>query len=150
MEYTALPHYWVNHLGFLIRKRLVQRFTRHGHRITAEEWAVLLILQSHDGMNATALSDQTLRDKTTMTRLIDKMVAKDLVLRRPDPKDRRAVRLYLTDHGHATFGKLALVAQDLIAGSLTGISQADLDITISTLSKMTANLKPITAPKKGT
>lgn len=145
MQYEQFPHYWVNHLGFLIRKQLAQDFARAGHQVTAEEWAVLLVLQAEWGPNpvgltSTELSDRTMRDKTTVTRMIDRMVAKEMVVRQPDADDRRIQRLHLTAPGLALFDELSVLARALIARSVGGIASDDLDTTVSTLSRMTDNL----------
>lgn len=142
MNYEMLPHYWINHVGFLIRKQLVQEFRQNGHAITAEEWAVLLIIQAEDGISATALSNKATRDKTTISRLVDKMVAKGLIRRERNAADKRATLLYLTPPGHATFDKLAVLAKNLIARTTQGISAHDLERTISTLSRIAENIDP--------
>ncbi len=141
MKYTTYPHYWVNHLGFLIRKQLVEAFQHSGHKVSAEEWAVLLILQGNDGLAASQLSDQTLRDKTTISRLIDKMEAKGFVERIKDANDRRILRLHLSRHGRETFEQLAPLAQALIARSIEMIDPDALATTVLTLSRMAENLK---------
>jgi len=140
MQPETLPHYWANHFGFLLRKRLVALFAQHGHQITAEEWAILLILQDRDGVTATQLSARTLRDKTTVTRMVDRMVARGFVDRRADTADRRQVRLCLTEAGRAMFARLAPLAQQLIQRSVAGIAVADIDITVSVLARMSENL----------
>lgn len=38
-------------------------------------------------------------DKTNVTGLVDRLERRDLVRRRPDPNDRRATRVHLTDQG---------------------------------------------------
>ena len=139
-DYKTIPHYWINHLSFQIRKGLVQEFTAQGHKVTAEEWAALLLLHGGAGLTATELSFQSIRDKTTITRLIDKMVAKDLVERRPDTNDRRVIQLHLTANGQQVFEHLAKIAQAYIAASLNGVSPQALAVTLATLSKMNDNL----------
>ena len=140
MDYTQIPHYWVNHLGFLIRKRLTAGFAANAIAITPEEWAVLLILQHHQRLSPSELSDRTMRDRTTITRTIDKMVAKDLVARRAAQADRRGLWLTLTPHGQDTFLRAARVAHDIISQSVDGISNDDLATTLATLSKMATQL----------
>ena len=141
IQYDATPHYWVNHLGFLIRKELVREFTAAGHDCSAEEWAILLILDADPGLTASALAARTLRDKTTATRMVDKLVRKGLVRRAPDEVDRRVVRLHMLKAGKETFAELAAVARGLIERSVAGIPQADIDTTVSTLARMAAHLE---------
>ena len=144
----SYPHYWINHLGFVIRKTLVKDFAAHGHKITAEEWAILLQLANTPGMTTTALSDRTFRDKTTSTRMIDKLVAKALVERHPDPEDRRRIHLLLTDAGRILFGELSDITRDLITRSVEGVALDDLAATTRTLAKITGNLTA-QPPKEG-
>ncbi len=141
MKYDVYPHYWINHLGFLIRKEIVQGFRQAGFRESAEDWAMMLILQADDGLTTGDLSNRTLRDKTTITRMVDKLVDKGLVERRADPDDRRLVRLGLTQAGLHRFGDLAEVARDLIARSVDGIAMEELQAAVGVMAKMAANLK---------
>ncbi len=141
MKPQTLPHYHVNHLSFLIRKELAQRFGSAGIQASPEEWALLLLLQDQaDGMTATDLSDRSLRDKTTVTRMVDKLVAKGWAARHPSDTDRRRVVIRMTDGGHAAFGQMAICARDLIDRSLAGIDPDDLAITVRTLARMTGAL----------
>ncbi len=136
----AYPHYWINHLGFLIRKHLSREFAANCHNVTPEEWAILLQLANAPGLTTTELSDRTFRDKTTSTRMIDKLAAKGLVKRQPDPNDRRRIRLSLSDDGKVLFGNLSEIARNLIARSVEGVPHQDLTTTTRTLAQIAGNL----------
>jgi len=139
-DFSQVPHYWVNRLGFLIRKQLQDRFRAAGFDITPEEWAVLLHLWRQDGLTPGDLAASTVRDPTTMTRLLDAMVRKDLVARRPDIDDRRKSHICLTENARALQPALLAVAKRLIAHSLSGVAPADLDVTLGVLRQMTENM----------
>lgn len=69
--------------------------------ITVDHWGVLRILEENNGqLNASQLSSIMLKDKPTMTRIIDVIVKKGLVERLPDPNDRRATLIHLTKTGY--------------------------------------------------
>lgn len=133
-------HYWVNTLGFLIRKNIVQAFERDGLDYTAEDWAVLLVLTGKPDVTMSDLSESTFRDKTTMTRQADRLVKRGLVERKNDANDRRTTRLSLTPSGVEVFRQMAGHAKALIAQSTQGISKQDLDTTTRTLAQMTDRL----------
>ena len=124
-----------------MRRALVQRFSAAGHDVSAEEWAVLLILQAHPGLTASALSDKAFRDKTTTTRMVDRLARKGMVTRARDTDDRRVVHITLSPQGQAQFDALAAIAQQMLAQVMQGISPADLAIATQTLRRMTDNLK---------
>ncbi|MBO9464176.1 MarR family transcriptional regulator [Tropicibacter sp. R15_0] len=127
-------------MSFLLRRSLVQRFEAEGLDVSAEEWAVLLILQSVPDLTATELSDRSMRDKTTITRTLDRLERKGLVLRLRDTKDRRSVRLSLSPMGQAVFEELARVAQGLIQQTLAGIAPEDVEQALMVMKRMAANL----------
>lgn len=139
-RFDHYPQHWVNRLGFLIRKRIGQSFEADGLDFTPEDWAVLLVLKGRGGSTMSELSDVTFRDKTTMTRQVDRLVRKALVVRAPEPEDRRTVRLSLTAEGQDAFDHLAGHALALIERSSAGIPHEDLETTTRTLARMVDNL----------
>ncbi len=134
------PQHWVNRLSFILRRDLQVRFRRAGFSISAEEWAVLLQLWQVDGQTPGELADKSVKDQTTMTRLLDGLVRKDLVDRVRDNADRRKVRVLLTKKGVGMQNQLLPIAQGLIAQSEHDISNEEREITVRVLKKMAANL----------
>ena len=67
---------------------------------------VLEALTSEDGQPMQRLAKAVLMNPTTLTKTIDRMVARALVYRAPDPDDRRRVLIFLSDHGRAMEARL--------------------------------------------
>jgi len=65
--------------------------------LTVIEWYILRALYEQDGQHASELARAVGRAATSFTPILDKLQHKDLIQRRPDPADRRAVRIFLTD-----------------------------------------------------
>lgn len=63
------------------------------------EFAVLQRLDLNRGRRLTDVGSELLCVKSTITRLVDRLEASGLVVRTPDPDDRRAQRLVLTARG---------------------------------------------------
>lgn len=143
MDYVKFPHYWVNHLSFQLRKQLEVAFTTRGYQVTSEEWAILLILNKHQQMTPVALSRLTLRDPTTVSRLIDRLESKALVERSRTRRDRRIVDIQMTDAGATMFGDLAKIAQQIVQQSLAGLTASDIETSIHVLRKISENLAEI-------
>jgi len=132
--------YWINRLGFVLRRDLQDRFRQSGIKMGAEEWAVLLLLWQEDGQTPGTLAVRTVKDQTTLTRLLDGMVRKGLVTRTPDEDDRRRVRVNLTLIGQDMQATLVPIAAGLIEQSQHGISAEDLQTTRRVLRQMTDNM----------
>lgn len=65
------------------------------------QWAVLLFLYQQDGLTQAELSRVVAIEPPTMVRTLDRMVRDGLVERRPDPRDARLTRIYVTDRAKA-------------------------------------------------
>ncbi len=135
----TLPLYWVNRLGFAARKELTTRFEENGLAATAEDWASLRFLAAGP-QPTTALSAATLRDRTTVSRLADKLVGKGWVQRTPDVHDRRRLNLELTVEGRATLSQMTALTDEMIAQVSVGISAEELRVATSVLQRMFVNL----------
>jgi DNA-binding MarR family transcriptional regulator len=75
-----------------------------------------------------------------VARLIDKLVTANLVERRADPNDRRAQRLFLTEHAMPVLEQIWDVADDTYAVVLKGISDAERDMLIGLLTRVRNNI----------
>jgi DNA-binding MarR family transcriptional regulator len=68
-------------------------------RLSVIEWYILRALYEEDGQHASDLANAVGRAATSFTPNLDKLQGKNLIERRPDPGDRRAVRIFLTEKG---------------------------------------------------
>lgn len=140
MDFETVPFHWVNRLGAQVRRELALRFKSAGHNVSPEEWAILLLLWKKDGQNPSHMSARTVRDPTTMTRLIDSMVRKGFVTRKMDENDRRRSGIWLTPIGIGLEPILVALAKPLIKQGTAGIDPKDMQITLGVLAKMVENL----------
>ena len=67
--------------------------------VQVETWRVLQSLQSGDGLTMGELAEIVLLNPSTLTKLVDRMVADGLVHRQLATEDNRRVHLALTDLG---------------------------------------------------
>ena len=88
------------------------------------QWAVLLHLWGNDGMTQAQLARRVAIEQPTMVRTIDRMERDGLVARAPDPNDKRASRITLTERGWALRDALIPLAAGVNA-TATGTLTAD-------------------------
>ena len=124
-----------------IRSVTYKEFSSHGLELTPEQWIVLVQLWEKDGQSQSALSEQTLRDAPTMSRILDTMQKSGLVTRVVDEQDARSRLVKLTRKGIALQPQLVPVAKRIVARLEQGISERDLETTHRTLAKMLSNLR---------
>jgi DNA-binding MarR family transcriptional regulator len=75
-----------------------------------EQMRVLEALTEADGQPMQRLAESVLSNPTTLTKIIDRMIAQALVYRAQDPEDRRRVLIFLSDHGRAVELRLRAAA----------------------------------------
>src|SRR5882757_7385928 len=102
---NALP-FLLHGVSQRIRSVSYQAFNQHGLEITPEQWIVLARLWQRDGRTVSELSESTLRDRPTMSRILDSMEAHGLLTRTVDEKDARTRIVQLTREGKALRKKL--------------------------------------------
>lgn len=78
-----------------------------GTDITPQAYSVLLLIEGNPGCTPGDLSEIMGITSNNMTRLLDDLVARGLISRRIDGKDRRARLLRLTEEGMASLRDLA-------------------------------------------
>ncbi|MEM9024737.1 MAG: MarR family transcriptional regulator, partial [Bacteroidota bacterium] len=135
-------------LGFIIGRaaramgnHLNQRFKAAGHEVTVEHWKVLNQLWLRDGMSQQELSGLCARDKTSMTRLLDTMQSRNLIVRIGDKADRRSKQVHLTHRGEALRQDLIELADITLCQARKDILPEELAICRKVLSQLAQNLE---------
>jgi DNA-binding MarR family transcriptional regulator len=124
-----------------IRSVTYKEFLGQGLELTPEQWIVLVELWEKDGQSQSALSERTLRDRPTMSRILDTMEKTGLVARSVDEHDARSRRVLLTRTGKSLQAKLVPIAKKIVARLEHEIPERDLETTHRALTHMLANLR---------
>lgn len=84
--------------------------------VTVEQWRVLDGLSHREGRPMTEVANHAMLPAPTLTKIVDRLVAGNLVHRRSDPYDRRRVLVLLTPRGRALRSRLDHIVQRHQAG----------------------------------
>ena len=128
-----------NHL----RQYIQVKIKEHGINITFEMLEVMGCLWKKDGINQQELADLTLKDKSSMTYLLDNLVKRKMVLRVEDTNDRRNKLVYLTKEGTNLKEQLNPWVAEVYAMAAEEVAVKDLQNSVTLLNKMIGNLKGI-------
>ncbi|MAZ17604.1 MAG: MarR family transcriptional regulator [Ahrensia sp.] len=82
---------------------------------------IMVNLVRHPGMSQQDLANKLFVGRSNMTMLLPQMEKRGLVERRPDPEDKRALRLFLTEEGRALAEK-AIAVQSAIVDDIMSLS----------------------------
>jgi len=129
------------HLGYWLR--IVSNHVSHAfktkveaHDVTVAEWVVLRQLFDATGIQPSQLADEIGLTKGAVSKLVDRLVAKRLVLCRANPRDGRARVLSLSASGRKLVPTLAALADQNDAevfGRLSRRQRAALRTTLMVL-----------------
>ncbi|MBO3697898.1 MarR family winged helix-turn-helix transcriptional regulator [Roseivirga sp. E12] len=110
-----------------MRRYSNEKLKAAGLDITVDHWGILKILSEQDnGLSSSALSDIMLKDKPTITRMIDVVVKKGLVQRTPSTEDRRVITLALTPLGKDRVSQALPVVQEIRSFMSQKLTDKDL------------------------
>jgi DNA-binding MarR family transcriptional regulator len=104
--------------------------------ITSAQAGALLNLPAKGTMMMNELSNAAEVDTSTMTRMVDQLVEKGLVLRQADARDRRLVKVGLTPQGQKTRRELGDALTYYHMESLEDITEPEREITIQVLERL--------------
>jgi len=114
-------------------------FATAGHDVTVEQWAILVNLWRLNGQFQKQLAENTYKDKASVTRLVNGLEQRNLVIRVPDETDQRHKKIYLTNKGKALQNELISLAQKTNKNTSRGIEEQHLQIFKSVLIQLHAN-----------
>jgi len=103
-------------------------------------WYVLRALYQKEGHNATELAYAVGRVPTSFTSTLDNLEHNQLIERRPDPEDRRAVLIYLTPKGESLRKKVLTIAKQTDRQFHNLVSESDWQAFQSVLAKLQGSM----------
>ena len=125
----------------LLRRRFDERARAFG--ATRTQWKALLGISRREGINQGALAELLEVEPITLCRLIDRMEEAGMVERRRDPADRRAWQLFLTDKAKPILTQMSVVADELTAQALDGLSAKDIATVSAAMERIRDNLNQV-------
>ncbi|MFH2008375.1 MAG: MarR family winged helix-turn-helix transcriptional regulator [bacterium] len=132
--------YLITRASLLVTSTLRRELASAGvEQIRPAYLGVLLVLWGGDGVRSVDLAHRAGLEPSTMTGLLDRMARDGLVRREADPDDRRAQRIFLTDHGREVEGPVNEVVDSTVERVLGNVPDKDLRQLKTTLRQMLAN-----------
>ncbi len=135
--------------GFLI-SRIKQVGTRIFDRMLADsgidsfngaQGRILYVLWQNEGISISSLSAQTSLANTTLTNMLDRMENIGLIVRKPDPKDRRNKLIALTEKAKSLQDDYTRISQQMNEIYYTGFTDAEIMQFESYLQRILSNLE---------
>jgi DNA-binding MarR family transcriptional regulator len=124
-----------------LRQFIQAKIKEKNINLTFEMLEILACLWQKDGINQQEIADTTIKDKSSMTYLVDNLVKRNMVKRMPDKDDRRNNLIFLTNEGKLLQEKLYPWLFEMYDKATIDVKLADIQKSITLVKKMNKNLK---------
>ncbi len=139
--------FWMTQVIASRDRRLAEALDGHGLR--APEWRVLATLHARQRCSMSELADLASLERSTLTRIVDRMQQSGWVTRLSDAEDMRVTRLAPTASGEKLFARVWPAVEELNNAALSGLPEGAADLLRWTLQRMQANLDSGKGGKRG-
>jgi MarR family transcriptional regulator for hemolysin len=115
--------------------------------LSGTQWKVIAALAISDGLSQKELADFLSLDASSLVPVIDRLEQNQFVTRKPDPKDRRNNRIFITKKSESIIDSVVDAILKLRKAVYKDILVRDIEITKKVLQKMTKNAEAFVSEK---
>lgn len=133
--------YQIGETSRLVHKRITAIFSERGFDVTVEQFGVLALLWYKEGVKQQDIADGLKRNKTTITRIVENMINRNLIVKVPDQLDKRNKLIYLTQKGKALQKEMVESSGLVYYQTISNITSKDIDKCLVILKQMMKNLQ---------
>lgn len=138
--------YLVGRLSRAIIRRLSKKFQDAGIDVSYEQWSILVHLYRRDGQTQQDLARTAVKDKAAVTRLLNGLEKKNLVVRIPDQNDKRSNLVYLTNKAKELKPRLVGFVEEMLDEAAQGIDPDEMHRCSVTINNIFANFDRLNNP----
>jgi len=118
-------------------------FQDHGFNLTPEQFLVMDTLWDDGVLSQQQIADIIIKDKNSVTKLIDALEKKGLVIRKTDEQDRRLNKIHLTEKALSLKESITIIALESTDRIIKDIPKEDLINFVKVLNKMSNNMSSL-------
>lgn len=115
-------------------------FDEQGLGINVDQWVLLKIVDETGPLSQKQLADKASRDPSSITRSLDLLEKKELLVRSPIPDNRRQYNIVLTKKGKAFIDKNMETVQNHRKLSMQGFTEEEQKTLLQMLQKIQRNM----------
>ncbi|WP_416864740.1 MAG: MarR family winged helix-turn-helix transcriptional regulator [Imperialibacter sp.] len=131
----------ISEVAKLLHKRLTMAFEEGGFDVTPEQFSILALLWYKEGINQQDIANELRRDKTTIARIINNMINRNLIVKIPDQLDKRNNLIYLTKKGKESQTEMVATSGKVYVQTMQRLPAKDVAVSLSVLKQITKNFE---------
>ena len=128
----------------VVHFEIKQYLAESGFDITPEQFLLLDSLwDKTEGVSQQEAADLIMKDKNSITRIVDSLERKGYIRRMKEKGDRRVNKLYLTPKAMEISQRIQETAEKAIQNAVEGISEQELENVVDALLKIHGNVSAL-------
>ncbi len=139
MPLDDFPPYLLNRIVNRLNTNLTDELKTIG--VTLQQYRILAVLVARDERNVGELAVYTVTEQSTLSKMLDRMEEAGLVVREPDPKDRRVVQISITESGQAAYERILPIAMKHYHRALLGLTEEEHETLVDLLHRVLENVR---------
>ena len=136
MKVHQVPGFWLRCLTGLTNNSLQARLKNADAGVANAEWVVISILSERPNISINDLAHLAGMHQAPISRIVEKLSKKDLVLRVISVEDRRSVKVKLTQAGETLRERLSGITKKNAQDSFACLSEEEYDMFMATIKKV--------------
>ncbi len=137
----AYVGYIIADIARLLRTVCDRRVRKLG--LTRAQWLAVTRLHRRPGLSQSEVAELLEIEKATACRLLDRLEAKKWIERRPDKKDRRVKRIFLTPRANRVYASIWPVAESTVDEALSEFSIPERKQLLEMMLRMKSKLQSL-------
>jgi MarR family transcriptional regulator, organic hydroperoxide resistance regulator len=132
------PFYLMAHADFDYHEDMSTVLEKYG--VNRSMYRIMTVLREHESANIGFLAERSLTKRNTASRIVERMVTKELVNAFPNPSDSRVTEVVLTQRGKDLLNSLTPIVGRQFQRAIDGIDNEELEHLVLVLQKISGNL----------
>lgn len=106
-----------------------------------QSYRILAILTARDGRSINELAVYSVTEQPTLSRIVERMEAAGLVVRRQADRDKRVVHVHLTARGSDAYADILPLALEQYSRAVARLNSQEKDTLVALLHKVLDNIR---------
>lgn len=111
----------------------------NGFKITVDQWLVIKCILENPDISQQEMGEIVFKDNASITRMIELLVKAKYLVRKPYKKDRRRVKLVVTDEAIQMISEIHEMAVTNRQKALENISEEEMKVVNSVMNRIIGN-----------
>ncbi len=124
-----------------LRIEMLRKFKKYDYEITPEQGHVLNTIRDSEGISQSEIADRTMKDKPTITRILDILEKKKMIGRHPDENDRRIYKIFLTKEGREQIDIFGQILAEVDSRAFRGLGEREIRALREILHRIRINIE---------